>query len=73
MRLIALASAVVFGLVSPALAQSDYPNKPIRVIVAAAAGAVVAKHGNRAMTGICGSADVLEALGIRVALTPCFN
>lgn len=38
-------------------------------IIAAAAGARVAKHGNRAMSGKAGSADVLEALGVNISLT----
>lgn len=38
--------------------------------VASAGGAMVAKHGNRKMTSFCGSADVLEAAGIKLELTP---
>jgi anthranilate phosphoribosyltransferase len=40
------------------------------VLVAAAAGVRIAKHGNRAATGKCGSADVLEKLGVKIDLTP---
>ena len=74
MRAHALRVAVQNGAIDIVGTGGDRSNSinisTLSAIVTAGAGGRVAKHGNRAASSACGSADVLEALGVNIELAP---